>query len=347
MAFARQARLRARNGALLGVLTATICFSAWPAHTALATPLGAVSAPAPASNSRARRAAERYELGAAEFHRSNYRAAVAHFLAADELAPSAALSYNIALSYDKLSDTPRALSFYRDYLARERRGANSELVAERIRELELDLMRRGVQQLTVRSAPTGATLTLQGRPVGVTPWTGELQPGEYQLALTLPDGSEGRRRVLLPAANAVDVTIPLQRAETPAAELGSPSRPSTPTPTPDPDDATDARADSKLGVWPWVSLGAGATALAAAGTFELLRRQADSEATTALNPQQYKDRREQVSDYRRASLVAVGTGGVFLIASGILFALDEPVEKTQTAIGCTHLGCFGSYATRF
>jgi hypothetical protein len=41
--------------------------------------------------------------------------------------------------------------------------------------------------LTVESRPTGATVTLDGKPIGVTPLTvGDLAPGDYHVTLSLP-----------------------------------------------------------------------------------------------------------------------------------------------------------------
>src|SRR5262245_60749620 len=63
-----------------------------------------------------RRADECYRQGVREFQARRYEAAVERFLEADALLPSAALSFNIALAYDKLSNASLALRFYRDYL---------------------------------------------------------------------------------------------------------------------------------------------------------------------------------------------------------------------------------------
>jgi tetratricopeptide (TPR) repeat protein len=346
-------RAQARLGALRSTLAIAMMgtFTMATGGAAYAKPFADAASRLEAGGERERRANERYETGARAFQLGDYREAVKHFLAADELWPSAALSYNIGLAYDHLSDTTRALIFYRDYLARQPEGQSSELVAERIRELELTLMRKGVQQLTVRSDPAGAALWIEGRRVGMTPWTGELRPGEYRLKLTMAGHRDGARNVLLPAANAIDVLVPLERpAKLEPASAPPLTREPARAPAPTAPLAPQKSAAS-ASPWPWVTLGTGAAAVAAAGTFELLRRQADNEANSALTPAQYRDRRDQVDTYRTTSLVLLGTGGALGITSAVLFVLGagdgEPARATGGAVGCTTQGCFGSYAARF
>ena len=58
-------------------------------------------------------------------------------------------------------------------------------IAKRIAGFEKQLEKKGVQQLAVLSDPPGATVVVDDRPLGVTPWTGELSPGSHALALRL------------------------------------------------------------------------------------------------------------------------------------------------------------------
>jgi hypothetical protein len=318
-----------------------------------------LSAPVGTDTERAREAASRYELGALAFRDARYREAVANFLAADALVPSAALSYNIALAYDKLKETARALSFYRDYLRRRADGENSEEVAARIRALELELMKKGVQQLTVLSEPPGATLRIEDEPVGRTPWTGEARPGEHRLTLTRKGHLPATRTVLLPAANAIDVRVRLE-PEMPGAAAGPPLErvvkkrlALTPLPEPGPPPPPPSRST----VVPWLTVGVGAAALAASGTFALLRQQSETEAESALTEQQREKREDQADRYRTTSLVLLGTGGGLVLTGTalILFggssgdrlpAARKPTDGTAV-VGCIAGGCFGTYRARF
>jgi hypothetical protein len=324
-----------------------------------------LGAPAGSDTERAREAASRYELGALAFRNARYREAVANFLAADALVPSAALSYNIALAYDKLEETARALSFYRDYLRRRAEGENSEEVAARIRALELELMKKGVQQLTVLSEPPGAILRIEEEPVGRTPWTGEVRPGEHRLTLTRKGHLPATRTVLLPAANAIDVRVRLEpeiAEKEPLVAAVEPPPPErlvkkrvalTPLPEPGPPPPPSSRST----VVPWLTVGVGAAALAASGTFELLRQQSETEAESALTEQQREKREDQADRYRTTSLVLLGTGGGLVLTGAALLLFGgsssdpSPAARNRpdatAAVGCIAGGCFGTYRTRF
>src|SRR4051812_21496637 len=149
--------------------------------------------------SRRERAKLEFKRGSELFSAGQYQKAVTAFMAADRLAPSAALSFNIALTYEKLTDTSGALRWYRDYLRRSPRAPNAATVQARINELSNKLSRGGLQQLTVISTPGGATVMIDGRAVGVTPFTGDLALGQHRLQLDLPGYREpGREIALLP-----------------------------------------------------------------------------------------------------------------------------------------------------
>jgi len=78
-----------------------------------------------------------------------------------------------------------------------------------VRRLEQQLAQRSVQQVTVLSQPESATVLLDGKPVGITPWTGETYPGKHRLALTL-DSYAGQERVIdVDAYAAHDVSVVL------------------------------------------------------------------------------------------------------------------------------------------
>src|SRR5690606_29128491 len=130
-------------------------------------------------------AAQRYEQGVQAYQEGRHKDAIDLFLEADALSPSSALSFNIARAYEKIKDSSNALRWYRDYLRREPDAEDAEAVNELIEHYEQVLEQKGVQQVTVLSEPEGATVRLDGRPVGVTPWTGDLAPGQHEVALSL------------------------------------------------------------------------------------------------------------------------------------------------------------------
>ena len=160
-----------------------------------------------------------YAAGVAAYSAGRFREAVDEFIAADRLAARPALSYNIARAYDRLGDAAKALQYYREYLRREAEPANAAEIKNRVRELEASLAQNGVQQLSVRSEPSGASLRIDDRLVGTTPWTGELQPGAHRLTLTLPDYEEHARAFELLAVHATDIDVRLEASVASAAPV--------------------------------------------------------------------------------------------------------------------------------
>ena len=111
---------------------------------------GAGSPPDPGSPEGKRAEGKaRYERGVEAYSAGRFKDAIDLFLQADSLAPSAALSFNIARAYEKISDDASTLQWYRDFRRRAPDAKNGPDVDQRIHELEGILAAKGVQQLTV------------------------------------------------------------------------------------------------------------------------------------------------------------------------------------------------------
>ena len=123
------------------------------------------------------------------------------------MVPSAALSFNIANAYEKSAQPAAALRWYRDYLRRAPDAADRAQVEITLRGLEQSLENSGIQQLTVTTVPPGAALTIDGQPIGVTPWTGELAPGSHALDLRAEGYAPGSRGVELPARKGIQLYL--------------------------------------------------------------------------------------------------------------------------------------------
>src|ERR1044071_725410 len=183
----------------------------------------AADAPPPAQDAaaveeRRARAKTRYEEGAAAYSAGRFKDAVDLFLEADSLAPSAPLSFNIARAYEKLGDDAGALRWFRDYLRRAPDAPNAKEVDGSITAYEQRLAKKGVQQLTVMSTPAGATVTVDDRPVGVTPWTGDLLPGKHRVGLSLRGYEDQALDVELAGHRSRDLSATLvEQAAAPAA----------------------------------------------------------------------------------------------------------------------------------
>ena len=155
------------------------------------------------------RARELFLQGVAAYRAGKYYDAVEIFLQTQRIYPDTQLSFNVARAYENLGNVGAALRYYRDYLREADRPSDGEEVRERVRKLSQQLAERGVQQLTVLSQPEGATVLLDGRPVGITPWTGETYPGKHRLQLTLEAHATQEQIVELDAYTARDVSLVL------------------------------------------------------------------------------------------------------------------------------------------
>lgn len=311
--------MRVRSGMLAVVLT--FSGAAWGAD-----------APSEQAQADARRsdAKARYEQGVEAYSAGRFKDAVDHFLAADQLSPSAPLSFNIARAYEKLGDDSGALRWYRDYLRRAPTAPNATDVGTLIAGYEQRLAKKGVQQLTVLSMPAGATVTIDGSPVGVTPWTGDIPPGHHRVELTLRGYSDATSELEFGAEHAQDLTLRLTAA---------PSSASAPAPTqttvvmqPAPAAAPPPSEEKGgLGVLPYVVMGAGAAVLGGSLTFEILRRGSEREAKREATQVGYKEKFDAMESRRTTARVLAGIGGGLVLAGGALLVIDLVGSKPKQA----------------
>lgn len=111
-------------------LTLTLMLTLTAAGTALA------------EQSAAQRAQVHVDAGQRAFNEENYEVAVREFEAAREIYQDPLLTYNIALSYERLGNLPEAIEDYHRYLREAPDARNAEEVRERIE----DLHRRRVEE---------------------------------------------------------------------------------------------------------------------------------------------------------------------------------------------------------
>ena len=163
-----------------------------------------------------------FQQGVAAYRAGKYYEAVEIFLDTQRIYPDTQLCFNVARAYENLGNGAAALRYYRDYLRRADRPSDGEDVRERVRRLSQQLALRGVQQVTVLSQPEAATILLDGKPVGITPWTGETYPGKHRLALTL-DGHAPQEQVIdVEAYAAHDVSLALMPLPKPKMPVPAP-----------------------------------------------------------------------------------------------------------------------------
>jgi hypothetical protein len=254
------------------------------------------------------------------------------------------------------------LQWYRDYLRRDPQAKNAAEVQAQINVLEKKLMAKGVQQLTVRSRPKGATVLIDEQPMGVTPWTGDIPPGRRHITLRLKGFAETSRELELPAESAVDVEVRL----VPAGEA-APTPPPAPVVAPPPAAAPPPPTSDKgepgtgLGLWPYITLAAGGAVLGGALTFEILRRGAEDDAKSDQTQIGYADKYDTMESHQTMARVLAGVGGALAITGGVMLVLELTSDSGETAksspgsgpaaaqlgFGCDDRGCGLSAHGRF
>jgi tetratricopeptide (TPR) repeat protein len=266
----------------------------------------------------------RYRQGVEAYRAARYRESIDYFLEADHLAPSAALSFNIARAYEKIDDVAAALRWYRDYLRRAPDAKDRADTEALIHGFEQRLVAKGVQQLTILSDPTSATVVVDGQPVGVTPWTAELVPGPHQLTLQLEGHEELSEAIDVPADHATDLTRTLAVAT--RALIAAPVAP-PPASGPAPGEAPpQGRKSSTLTTLGIIGLSAGGAALGGAVVFEFLRRSAESDAKTETTQIGYNDRLNTMESRQTVARVLAVTGAGLAIAGGVLLFVGHGKE---------------------
>jgi tetratricopeptide (TPR) repeat protein len=316
---------------LLGPLVPAVC---------LAQGNGEPDAGAAVSPQDRERARERFERGARAYEAGRYREAVDSFLEAARFAPNPAFSYNVGLAYEASGDVAQALRWYRDYLRRLPHATDRAEVERSVRRLEEQLQQRGVQQITITSVPEGATVQLDRRSVGITPWTGETRPGRHRLVLQLRGHADGVVEFTLAEDRSLDVGVTLNPGQSslPAATAPTPSaRPAAgppPVPLPEP----ERHAEPRVSALTWLTLGTGAASLGAALGFELLRAQAEDDAVRAPTQVAAADRLDSIESRRTAARVLGGAGLVLTLTGGLLLAIDL-TSGTRSASRGVSLGC--------
>lgn len=318
------------------------------------------NANAPDPTSEAGKKAEgkaRYERGAEAYTAGRFKDAIELFLQADALAPSAALSFNIARAYEKIGDDASTLQWYRDFRRRAPDAKNGPEVDERIRALEGVLAKKGVQQLTVLSRPLGATVIVDDQPMGVTPYTGQLPPGTHKVVLSLRGYLDSEQKVELAADRARDLDVPLVPgkqgvAEAPTNATAPPSQQASTAPvgTAPPD---KSGSSAKFGIWPWVGLGAGAAVLGGSLGFELARRSAEKDAEQDETQIGYKEKLDREQSRRTTARVLAAVGGALAVTGGTLLIIRLTSRGASTdssarvGLGCLPGACSVDLKGRF
>jgi len=241
-----------------------------------------------------------------------------------------------------MGDAAGALRFYREYLRQSPEAADRETVQGRISDIERALQEKGVQQLTVLSDPDGATVFIDEKPVGVTPWTGELYPGRHRVRVRREGYADADQQIELLAHRALDVSVSLEAEQGPAPQAAAPVPAAVAAPRPPPPQDQPPADEGGVQPWTWATLGVGVGALGAALVFEGLRRSSESAVSEEDTQLARHEAYDQMQSRQTTARVLAGVGAGLTVVGGVLLFLDlssSEASPQSATVGCSPLGC--------
>lgn len=194
--------------------------------TVVAVPSRVAAQESAATEAQREEARELFRRGRDLYQRGRTEEALEILRQAWEIYPSWAVSNGMALCVEKLGRMEEALALYERSLAEggasipaDQQGQIAQRIGELRRELRLGRIR-------VDTHPSGVALTLDGTPLGASPFEGNIPAGEHVIGLHLEGYEDAQRSVTLAVGESrtIDVTL-VARAETP----GGPPGPAGPT----------------------------------------------------------------------------------------------------------------------
>jgi tetratricopeptide (TPR) repeat protein len=195
---------RSELGAALG-LVAALLFSS----VALAEPDAGLS-----------EAERHFQQGVALYTEADYRGALVEFTRAYTLVPNGIVLFNVGETQYQVRDYAGALETFERYLVEAPSNDMHRAIAQRnIKELAAR-----VGQLRVVTVPPGATVSIDDRVVGQTPFQKPIVVGVGQLMVraALPGRPAIERPIEIAAEDDVVVTMEVPRSPVAQAELASP-----------------------------------------------------------------------------------------------------------------------------
>jgi tetratricopeptide (TPR) repeat protein len=318
-----------------------------PPPDAAATPEEAPidEAAAPAPDGEHERARALFEQGEAAYSEGRYLEAARRFQEAAIHEPNPALSYNIALAYDAVSEDAEALRWYRDYLRNLPQATDRDEVLASIRRLETRLQKLGVQQVTVLSTPSGATVHVDGQITGVTPWTGQMIPGVHRAEITRDGYLPAVVEFTLAEDRAVDVGLILSARPPTRAEPAPPPPVAPPAPVLEPS-RIHIRART------WALCGGGLGLLGTSLGFEAARARSEQDARSAELQVDAAESVEAMHDRQTVARVLALVGSAVTAAGGVSLVIDLGATRSSRAdvtpdVACASDGCWLGARGRF
>jgi hypothetical protein len=165
--------------------------------------LAAAGAPRVAhADDRAAAKAE-FQAGLDADKRKDYASAIAHYQRAYELAPHENALFNIAVDFERLGELRDAATYYGRYLD----DAGDTEDRAKVTRL-IDSLRKRPSQVSIRSSPPGAEISIDGSPAGRAPVTRELAGGTHTITAVLGE-LRSQRQISVEYAEPADVVLSL------------------------------------------------------------------------------------------------------------------------------------------
>ncbi|MEM6961981.1 MAG: PEGA domain-containing protein [Myxococcota bacterium] len=171
-----------------------------------ATPMHAgaqdsAQSPSVSDSERQQHAREFYSRGQAMYRAADYEAAEVAFWDAYRSVPNPVVLLAIAESRERRGWITGAVEIFERYLSEAPASQGRESLRERIRDL-----RERPAQVVIRSIPQGASLSIDGMPVGTAPYEGELPEGLHTISATF-SGRTVEKNVEVPFGDRFDTTL--------------------------------------------------------------------------------------------------------------------------------------------
>jgi tetratricopeptide (TPR) repeat protein len=318
---------------------------------ALLLPLALAPASARAGDPDAEaQAKQRFATGAQAYREARYKDAIDLFLQANKLDPHPELIFNVGQAYEKLGDVPNALRSYREYLRLLPGASDRATVETSIRNLEARLREKGVQQVSIFSNPSGATLVLDQKPVGPTPWTGEIAPGRHLAVLQAQGFPDTAKEFVLLPDRAMDLDIAMATTGSGATQIVPAAAPATGAPAAPPP-PPDAPKRAHVQPWTIAALSVGVAGLGASLGLEIARRSAQSAAESDPTQIGYRNDLSTMEGRATAARVMLGVGSVVTATGVVLLIVDLRSgggdASKKAGLGCRDGVCGAFVSGRF
>lgn len=305
----------------------------------------------------------KFRAGATAYREARYKQAIDLFLEANRLDPHPELIFNVGQAYEKLGDVPNALRAYREYLRLSPAAGDRATVETSIKNLEQRLRDKGVQQVSVFSNPSGATVYLDGAEVGSTPATFETRAGRHLVVLKATGFPDTAKEFVLGLDRSMDIEVTLQKVGSGSSVVVSSTATTTPTATappattavlpPPPPSEQGPTGLAAVRPWTWAALGVGVIGLGTSVGLELAR--AGSETAAREDPTQvgFKEKYDAMVSNQTGARVMVGIGAVAMAAGAVLLVIDlrgkpeagskttgkTAVSRPSIGVSCGPFGC--------